>query len=85
MESSALVYVVLTVVTVFLAFYVQSFVAPKSVALPGENCGGADAVSSPSGYNKSITRGQVRSLVAEFAIFCLLTGVSACRIAVGND
>lgn len=31
------------------------------------------------------TRGYARGQVAEFAIFCLLTGVSACRIAVGND
>lgn len=64
MESSALVYVSLTVVTVFLAFFVQSFVCTEGVGM---------------------TRGRARSYVAEFAIFCLLTGVSACRIAVGND
>lgn len=31
------------------------------------------------------SRRSARSAVAEFAIFCLLFGVSACRIAVGND
>lgn len=62
MESSALVYIILTIVTVFLAFYIQSF-----MTVP---CG---------------TKAYARGLVAETAIFCLLTGVSACRIAVGND
>lgn len=62
MESSALVYVGLTVATVFLAGYIQSF---RCVQMG--------------------SRAYVRSLTAEFAIFCLLTGVSACRIAVGND
>jgi hypothetical protein len=62
MESSALVYVGLTVVTVFLAMFVQSF-----RCVP---CG---------------SRAYARSYVAETAIFCLLAGVSACRIAVGND
>lgn len=37
------------------------------------------------GYRPGYQRRQARNLVAEFAIFCLLTGVSACRIAVGND
>lgn len=31
------------------------------------------------------TRELARSRVAVFAVFCLLAGVSACRIAVGND
>lgn len=64
MESSVLVYITLTVVTVFLAFYVQGF--------------------QVAGVQRG-TRGYARGQVAEFAIFCLLTGVSACRIAVGND
>lgn len=62
MESSALVYVGLTVMTVFLGCFVGNFYT-----------GGG------------ITRGYARGCVAEFAIFCLLAGVSACRIAVGND
>ena len=62
MESSALVYVGLTVMTVFLGCFVGNF------CLAG-----------------GITRGYARGCVAEFAIFCLLAGVSACRIAVGND
>lgn len=64
MESSALVYVGLIVITVYLAFYVQGF--------------------QVAGVQRG-TRGYARSQVGEFAIFCLLTGVSACRIAVGND
>lgn len=59
-ESSALVYVMLMIVTVFLGFFIQGFGQPGS-------------------------REYARSAVAEFAVFCLLTGVSACRIAVGND
>lgn len=75
MESSALVYIMLTVVTVLLACciknqdYVQAHIA------------GYRPVGREPGY----CRTQARNLVAEFAIFCLLTGVSACRIAVGND
>lgn len=64
MESSAWVYIGLTVVTVCLALYVQGFQA--------------------AGIQKG-TRAYARGCVAEAAIFCLLTGVSACRIAVGND
>lgn len=75
MERSALVYIMLTVVTVCLAlcidnreyvpFYITGF--------------------RPAGQWGGYTRAQARNLVAEFAIFALLTGVSACRIAVGND
>ena len=32
-----------------------------------------------------VSRGKARNFVAEFAIFALLAGVSACRIAVGNE
>ncbi len=42
---------------------------------------GSVTVGQYMGYHRS----QARNVVAEFAIFCLLTGVSACRIAVGND
>lgn len=71
MESSVLVYIVLTIVTVFLAFFVQGF---------EKQWGGQQAMGAIRG-----SRGYARSCVAEFAVFCLLTGVSACRIAVGND
>lgn len=64
MESSALVYVGLTIVTSLFALCIRR----------GECAGG-----------RVCTRRRARSSVAEFAIFCLLTGVSACRIAVGND
>lgn len=61
MESSMLVYLILTLVTVFLARFIQ-----------GENLDGN-------------SREAVRGRVAEAGIFLLLFGVSACRIAVGND
>ena len=75
MESSALVYVGLTVVTVLLACFVQNkeYVAAHIT--------GGRAFGQTPGYN----RVQARNLVAEIAIYCLLAGVSACRIAVGND
>lgn len=75
MESSVLVYVGLTVVTVFLACYIQNkdYVAA--------HIAGTSPQAQPPGYNRT----QARNLVAEIAIYCLLAGVSACRIAVGND
>ena len=75
MESSALVYVILTVVTVGLACFIEN-----RDYVPAHIKGGRPVGQMP-GYNRI----QARNLVAEFAIFCLLTGVSACRIAVGND
>lgn len=72
MEKSALVYISLCVVTIFFAFFVN---------FQREQVGN-------EGPNRGIHRGTreyARSCVAEFAIFVLLTGVSACRIAVGND
>lgn len=75
MERSALVYVVLTLVTVALGAcvdnreYVPRYI--RGGRKPGE----------PAGCD----RRQARNRIAVFAVFCLLTGVSACRIAVGND
>lgn len=71
MERSALVYVILTIVTVMLGCYVknQNYVA---MHISGHY---------PPGKNRE----QMRNLVAEWAVYCLLAGVSACRIAVGND
>ncbi len=74
MESSALVYVGLTIVTVLFALCVKS--REYTDVRVGIARGGAAG---------NCTRERARSNVAEFAIFCLLTGVSACRIAVGND
>lgn len=75
MEKSALVYIFLTVVTVLFAFCVDNrdYVAVRIR-------GGRE----PGPYY-GLQRRQARNLVAEAAVFCLLTGVSACRIAVGND
>lgn len=75
MESSALVYIFLTIVTVGLALCIhnQDYV-PRHIK-----------GVRPAGVYVPFCREQARNLTAEFAIFCLLTGVSACRIAVGND
>lgn len=74
MESSVLVYIGLTVVTVLFALLIKN---NRCVAASGEGdaCAGLPYT----------TRERARGRVAEFAIFCLLTAVSACRIAVGND
>ncbi len=75
MESSALVYVFLTILTVFLGLFVKNEryvpLAIRGGRLPGEMPG--------------CDRQRARNRVAAFAVYCLLAGVSACRIAVGND
>lgn len=86
MESSALVYIGLTVVTVFLAFFVESFVRMQNGRLVnGWEVPVEDGCEEVCRTATGMTCARARSHVAEFAIFCLLTGVSACRIAVGND
>lgn len=75
MESSALVYIVLTVITVGLALLIDN-----KDYVPGY-ISGYRPVGAYSGYHRL----QARNTVAEAAIYCLLAGVSACRIAVGND
>lgn len=76
MERSALVYVGLTVVTVVLGLCVDN----------------AEYVPNRVGKGTYHERGSTlcerrlaRNRIAMFAIYCLLAGVSACRIAVGND
>lgn len=75
MESSALVYVMLTIVTVILGLFVKNAeYVPGYInggRMPGQMCG--------------CDRRLAGNRIAIFAIYCLLTGVSACRIAVGND
>lgn len=75
MESSALVYVFLTIVTVSLGLFVKNEayvpLAIRGGRLPGERAG--------------CDRQRARNRVAACAVYCLLAGVSACRIAVGND
>ena len=75
MESSALVYIVLTVVTILLALFVRN-----ETYVPRAIRGGRLYGEMPG-----CDRQRARNRVAEFAVFCLLTGVSACRIALGND
>ncbi len=75
MEKSALVYVTLVLVTVLLGLYVDNRnYVPVYL-------GGGRAYGRLPGPDRQ----QARNRVAEFAIYCLLAGVSACRIAVGND
>lgn len=75
MGRSALVYVLLTAVTVLLGLcvdnrrYVSGYISGRRRA----------------GETAYTERRQARNHIAVFAIFCLMAGVSACRIAVGND
>ncbi|MCM1062967.1 MAG: EpsG family protein [Eubacterium sp.] len=71
MEPSALVYVLLTAVTVLLGLCVDN-----RRYVPGYISGRRNAGTD---------RRQARNHIAVFAVFCLMAGVSACRIAVGND
>ena len=76
MERSALVYVGLTIVTAALGLCVDN----------------AEYVPARVGKETYWEKGSIlcerrlaRNRIAIFAVYCLLTGVSACRIAVGND
>lgn len=75
MEKSALVYIVLTLVTVLIGLCVDNRKYVPLYIRGGKSCG----------ERPGIDRQQARNRVAGFAVYCLLTGVSACRIAVGND
>jgi len=75
MERSALVYITLTVVTVALGLCVDN-----RDYVSGYLRGGREYGSCPG-----CDRQQARNRVAIAAVYCLLAGVSACRIAVGND
>ena len=75
MERSALVYVLLTAVTVLLGLcwdnrkYVPAYISGKRKA----------------GASIYTERRQARNHIAVFAVYCLMAGGSACRIAGGND
>lgn len=75
MERSALVYVALTIVTVALGLFVDN-----REYVPIYIRGGREYGACPG-----CDRRQAGNRVAVFAIYCLMAGVSACRIAVGND
>lgn len=82
MEWSALVYILLTVITVALGLCVdnQDYV-PDYIRGGRRFCPWSD-----SGMGNGLCQRRLaRNRVAVAAIYCLLTGVSACRIAVGND
>ena len=75
MERSVLVYIMLTFVTVFLGLFVDN-----REYVPLQIRGGRK-YGEPVGPSRE----QAKNRVAETAIYLLLMGVSACRIAVGND
>ena len=75
MEQSALVYILLTVVTVALGLWVDN-----REYVPDYIRGGRAFGRAP-GYDRQ----QARNMIAISAIYFSLTAVSACRIAVGND
>ncbi len=74
MEWSASVYLILILLVTALGLCVDN-----REYVPGNIRGGRARGSCPC------TRRQARNRIAVFGIYCLLTGVSACRIAVGND
>ena len=73
MEKSALVYILLTAATVAIATLIRN--EPYV----------SDGAGRRFGSYQPPNRDQARNRIAEFAIYCLLAGVSACRIAVGTD
>lgn len=75
MEGSALIYIILTFVTVLLGFFVCNEAYADRAIRGGRMYG----------EYGSLNRQQARNRVAAAAIYVLLTGISACRIAVGND
>lgn len=86
MESSALVYVFLTIITVIFGLFVKK---EELLPLPARDAG-KEGEMQPAGVPRDgflpiCSRQKARSRVAAFAVYCLLAGVSACRIAVGND
>lgn len=75
------VYLTLTVLTVLLGALVKNGDYVK--LHNGKPHGGSEGRRWPSGGG--MTRQQAANVIMAAAIFALLAGVSACRIAVGND
>ena len=75
MEKSAWVYIGLIVITTGLALLVHNEEYISYQRFGG--CGGAEF--------RPMDRKQARNIVVMWGIYLLLAGVSACRIAVGND
>ena len=75
MEISALLYIMLTAVTVGVALLIENReYAPRHLT----------AVTIDRGQPRC-SRRQAGNLVAEGVIYALLAGVSACRVAIGRD
>lgn len=75
MEVSALVYIILTLITVLLGTLVCNEEYTYKAIRGGRRLGEKPTINCQ----------QARNRVVAFAVYILLTGVSACRIAVGND
>lgn len=75
MESSALVYIFLTIITVGIGIFINNDSYVK------EHIAGGRLYGSRPGCNRE----QARNRIAAVGIYLLLMGVSACRVAVGND
>lgn len=75
MDASAWIYILLTLVTVGLGLWVDNREYVEGYIRGGR------AFGCRPGWDWQ----QARNGVAITAIYCLLAGVSACRIAVGND
>lgn len=69
-----MVYIILSIVTVVLGMFVDNRAYVPQAVRGGQRFGSAP-----------LERQQARNRIAVFAVYCLLTGVSAFRIAVGND
>ena len=74
MEWSALVYVGLTAAVMALGLCVENREYVQAAVRGGRQFAG-----------RPMERRQMRNRIAAAGIYCLLTGVSACRVAVGND
>lgn len=85
MEWSALVYVMLTVVTAALGLCVDNREYTKGYIKGGREYVPWSGLESNYVTGGLCDRRQARNRIAVFAIYCLMAGVSACRIAVGND
>lgn len=75
MDASAWIYILLTLITVGLGLWVDNR------DYVGGYIRGGRAFGTQPGWDWQ----QARNGVAIIAIYCLMAGVSACRIAVGND
>ncbi len=83
MDYSIFIYLILTVLVVFLAWFVN-LPAGRISDVAELHYNGLPAGIGRSGH-RSVTRQQMLNRILILTVFLLLFAVSACRIAVGND